>query len=277
MTRLSQTIDTALNYAGHGWPVLALVPGSKIPIKDDELQPHGCLSATTDPARIAALFRRNPDANLGLATGHVFDVADYDGPHIARVAKARGLVAPATFAVRTRRGFHVYVKSDPRVPVKASIMGAGCDCTIDGKPKPCALDTRGKGGYVVAPPSVVLGHIYWVERNLSIAPWPELYEFCAALEPPKPPPATDRRDPPGEGLIARIKAAWTVEGLAERLGARLIGQGDQLKARCPLHGERTGFAFVVWRRDQRWKCFGKCNAGGDVIDLYRLADQRGML
>jgi Bifunctional DNA primase/polymerase, N-terminal/Protein of unknown function (DUF2637) len=44
------------------------------------LVPHGVKDATTNRARILAWWTRHPQANIGLATGHRFDVLDVDGP-----------------------------------------------------------------------------------------------------------------------------------------------------------------------------------------------------
>ena len=44
------------------------------------LVPHGVKDATTNRARILAWWTRHPQANIGLATGHCFDVLDVDGP-----------------------------------------------------------------------------------------------------------------------------------------------------------------------------------------------------
>jgi hypothetical protein len=51
-------------------------------------------------------------------------------------------------------------------------------------------------------------------------------------------------------------------------GITLHRSGGVWSARCPLHQERNGRSFVVWS-DRRWSCFGKCQRGGDVIDLER--------
>ena len=44
------------------------------------LVPHGVKDATTNRARLLAWWTRHPQANIGLATGHRFDVLDVDGP-----------------------------------------------------------------------------------------------------------------------------------------------------------------------------------------------------
>ena len=50
-------------------------------------------------------------------------------------------------------------------------------------------------------------------------------------------------------------------------GIKLRQSGERLVGKCPIHNETNGAAFVV--RDGRWRCFGKCNRSGDVIDLER--------
>src|SRR4029450_12030998 len=44
------------------------------------LVPHGVKDATCNRARLLAWWPRHPQANIGLATGHRFDVLDVDGP-----------------------------------------------------------------------------------------------------------------------------------------------------------------------------------------------------
>jgi DNA primase len=52
----------------------------------------------------------------------------------------------------------------------------------------------------------------------------------------------------------------------ERRGMYLRRSGSCLVGKCPVHHERCGAAFVVFGNG-RWRCFGKCQKGGDVIDL----------
>jgi len=40
-----------------------------------------------------------------------------------------------------------------------------------------------------------------------------------------------------------------------------------LLGKCPIHNEVNGMAFAVWPNEGRWKCFGKGDKRGDVIDL----------
>jgi Bifunctional DNA primase/polymerase, N-terminal len=104
------------------------------------LVPHGVKDATCNRARVLAWWTRYPEANIGLATGHTFDVLDVrtggDGWHYYLAPTGLGNVHPQGLA-------HV--------------------------------DWRGRGGYVIAPPSRhASGHPYqWVDgRNLSVPPGP---------------------------------------------------------------------------------------------------------
>jgi hypothetical protein len=50
---------------------------------------------------------------------------------------------------------------------------------------------------------------------------------------------------------------------------------NRLKGKCPLHQEKTP-SFYIYEDTQRWRCYGACASGGDVIDLLaRLAGKRG--
>jgi hypothetical protein len=122
MSRLAwQLRDAALGYASRGIPVLPLhypLPhrSDLQPVTDDRqlpspavgtrcscrdpgcsqvgkhplgsLVPHGVNDATTNRARIAAWWTQHPHANIGLATGHAFDVLDIDGPTGAKTIRA---------------------------------------------------------------------------------------------------------------------------------------------------------------------------------------------
>lgn len=133
--------EAALAYASWGWPVFPLRPGDKAP-----LTRHGFKDATTDPARIRRWWAETPAANIGLPTGVAFDVIDIDPPRgwsawremvdSGAVPAVHGLVCTA------RGGLHAYVAPS----------GGGNLAGI----KP-GVDYRGRGGYVVAPPSVRCG------------------------------------------------------------------------------------------------------------------------
>src|SRR6266852_180656 len=112
VTGQPDTAGRALAYAAHGWPVFPCQPGGKEPATR-----HGFLDATCDPDRIAWWWRRQPDANVAVATGEpgpdVLDV-DQHGPAGSGFAalnrlKRAGLVEGASAIVATPGGgLHLY-------------------------------------------------------------------------------------------------------------------------------------------------------------------------
>ncbi|HKB89433.1 MAG TPA: CHC2 zinc finger domain-containing protein [Opitutaceae bacterium] len=63
-----------------------------------------------------------------------------------------------------------------------------------------------------------------------------------------------------------IRARNPLPEYCERRGIKLRRSGGSLVGKCPVHHEHHGAAFVVFG-DGHWKCFGKCQRSGDVIDL----------
>lgn len=129
----------ALRYAvDFGWPVFPLVPGEKRP-----LTRHGHKDATTDPDQIRRWWLDTPAANIGLPTGGAFDVVDVDVPtgtmpwldltDTGSLPDGHGWVSTAS------GGTHVYIEP----------TGGG---NLAGSIAP-GIDYRGRGGFVVAPPS----------------------------------------------------------------------------------------------------------------------------
>jgi hypothetical protein len=127
------------------------------------LVPHGVKDATTNRARVLAWWTRHPQANIGLATGHRFDVLDVDGPegHAAMrmLAAERGLRSSGPLVRTGGGGWHYYLAPTGL----GNVHPAGL----------AHVDWRGRGGYVVAPPSRhASGHPYqWAPgRDLTSPP-----------------------------------------------------------------------------------------------------------
>ena len=81
--------------------------------------------------------------------------------------------------------------------------------------------------------------------------------------------------PVGFGPIARLKARLDIITVAGMF-TELTGSGDKPKGRCPLHEEKTA-SFYVYADSQRWRCYGACASGGDVIELLQRLAARGAL
>ena len=64
--------------------------------------------------------------------------------------------------------------------------------------------------------------------------------------------------------------------LAERgLLSGLRMRGGQLVGACPIHGGDNVNAFVVHPVRNLWRCFTRCDAGGDIVELVRRLDNCG--
>ena len=77
-------------------------------------------------------------------------------------------------------------------------------------------------------------------------------------------------------IFDQVKAAVTVEALAERFTTLRPAGQSRLKGLCPLHIERTPSFYVSTDRDL-WHCFGACDEGGDVVNLASLLMNKGLL
>jgi hypothetical protein len=201
-----QLRDAAVGYAARGIPVLPLHypvphrgglqlvggnhpptpaagcscrdPGCGQPGKHPlgSLVPHGVHDATCNRARILAWWTRHPQANIGLACGQLFDVLDVDGPQGAQ-------------AIRTLAAAHRLESSGPLVRTGGGGWHFYLAPTGLGNVRPDGLehvDWRGRGGYVVAPPSRhATGDPYrWVAgRDLGTPPGPVPVMLLDRLRP----------------------------------------------------------------------------------------------
>jgi hypothetical protein len=112
---------------------------------------------------VLAWWTRHPQANIGLATGQCFDVLDVDGPAgahaIQELAATHGLRSAGPLVRTGGGGWHFYLAPTGLGSVRPSDLEH--------------VDWRGRGGYVVAPPSRhASGRSYqWVAgRDLDTPP-----------------------------------------------------------------------------------------------------------
>lgn len=142
--RPPRLLEAALTYATWGWPVFPLKPLAKTPATR-----NGFKDATTDPERINAWWKRHPDSNIGLPTGISFDVIDIDPPDgppslvklLDELKESEQELHVHGVVTTSSGGTHYYIKPNPERGNKARIRPG--------------IDTRGAGGYVVAPPSTL--------------------------------------------------------------------------------------------------------------------------
>jgi hypothetical protein len=241
--------DAALGYASRGIPVLPLHyplphrglqpvtgdpqpaegpgcscrdPGCGQPAKHPlgSLVPHGVKDATCNRARVLAWWTRHPQANIGLATGHRFDVLDVDGPAgaqaIRELAATHGLQSSGPVVRTGGGGWHYYLAP----------TGLGNAHPRD----PEHVDWRGRGGYVVAPPSRhASGHPYqWVSGCNLETPLAEI---------PAPLRARLEHRPPAR-LAGPVELSATGTDLGDRYARAALAEELARVATAPV-GQRN--------------------------------------
>jgi Bifunctional DNA primase/polymerase, N-terminal len=216
---MTALLDAALGYAARGIPVYPVhwprpIPGGASlccscrhgpacdrPAKHPLVR-HGIHDASTDPAQLEDWWRRWPHANLGLATGIVFDALDVDGPAglaaLRNLARAADLRLPGPLVATGGGGWHHWFAP----------TGLG-----NRPPRGLAhIDWRGIGGCVLAPPSRhASGRAYRWLRDLDQAPLPEVPADLRALLDSDPattrPTRPDQRPALGHPYGRRVLAA----------------------------------------------------------------------
>ncbi|HEX8343339.1 MAG TPA: bifunctional DNA primase/polymerase [Actinoplanes sp.] len=248
-------LTAALAYAYRGIPVLPLhtpaPPGSDggpcscgrddcdRPGKHPRLR-HGLTDASTDPRRIDMWWSRWPDANIGLRTGIVMDVADVDTAEGRQALHhLAGGALPVGPQVRSGSGgWHLWFTP----------IGYGNRVRL----LP-GVDWRGAGGYVVAPPSRhASGNPYtWARRpgRLPACP-PALRDLVAG----PPPPAAPGAAPPPRQLIAHPDryAQVALESETDRVAYAAVGcRNDTLNRAAFALGRLVGAGLLDERTAAR--------------------------
>lgn len=159
-----EVVETALGYARAGFPVFPCRPDNKRPYTA-----NGFKDATTDAETIRAWWSEFQDPMIGLPTGNGLCIVDLDvdretgEPIGAESAKALGWSEHLRAGLRARTpsgGWHIYFAGD--LPCNSGKIA----------PK---IDTRGTGGYVIAPGSINgVGEYVWHGKGLLDGPLPKL-------------------------------------------------------------------------------------------------------
>lgn len=241
----------ALATAARGWPVFPCAPRSKRPATE-----RGFHDATTDPERIRAWWAADARFNVATATGPVSGllVLDIDGDPSELLA---GRLVPASVTQRTGGGgYQVLFAWTP------ALEGFP---TSRVKPLP-GLDTRGRGGYVVLPPSIhPSGRPYrWCENygpdEIPLAAPPRW--LVEALTPAAPVlPA--RRAPNVDSVTSAAYVARAIDAECEALASAPEGARNATL-------NRAGYALA------RFVAQGDADADGVVRALAYAAARAGL-
>jgi hypothetical protein len=177
MTTEPTLYEMAVAYAKRGLHVFPCRPRDKEPACA-----HGVKDATIDINIITGWWGGNPDCNIGMACGEksgVF-VVDIDGGEaetaLAKLEEIHNTLPPTVESI-TPRGRHSFYRWPNRV-IRNSTSRIGPN-----------IDVRGRGGYVLVPPSIhPSGRPYaWSvdsARVFAVAPdW--LLDLIAAKPPPR--------------------------------------------------------------------------------------------
>jgi hypothetical protein len=163
----------ACAYAENGWHVLPVNAETKLP-RTRWRKGGPASKSTTDEVTIQRWWRRWPTAGIGIETGPISGVVvlDIDGDegHVSlkQYEADHGPLPETLQATTPSGGVHFYFQGED-LKTAAGLLGEG-------------LDTRGGGGFVLAPPTVRPdGSAYvWADEGVMPAPLPQVLADAAA-------------------------------------------------------------------------------------------------
>lgn len=234
---MNNFIDYAIEYASRGWAVFPLREKDKKPIAGSK----GFKDATTDINKIREWWSKNPNYNIGIATGQVSKgliVIDLDVDDDKNGLESlndwqieNGCFPQSWQTVTGRGGTHLLFTSDK--PVRSHV---GC---LKG------VDVRAEGGYIVAPPSIhPNGNRYeweWYKGDCELLPIDETVEFFLAggyagsntstqhFEMPEVVNKGGRND-----MLFRMACSMQSKGLSDQAIIAAVEEENRTKCNPPL-------------------------------------------
>jgi hypothetical protein len=246
--------DAAIQYAKMGWHIFPLGFKSKMPAISKADGGNGLNDATNDIARIERYWNNHPSCNIGVNVGASnLYVVDVDGERgessLEDLLKEHGPF-PDTLIAITGKGFHYFFKMPEGLSLgnTASSLGPG-------------IDTRGVGGYVVAPPSLHPdGCLYeWKEEGLACAELPKW--ILDKVQKPVYLPPTYTPSIYSINVHPYVRRVW---------------EGVQVTLRSAQHGERNNALNIAAVKMGHWIASNSIDRGRVEQELTLIAQDLGL-
>ncbi|HVV79326.1 MAG TPA: bifunctional DNA primase/polymerase [Pseudolabrys sp.] len=167
MTNKSELHRAALEYAAKGWALIPVALGQKIALEKNW---NAAANKLQTAEQVDAYFAEHGDVNLAICPEDL-GLAVIDADTYKPDCDVARWQIPDTFEVETpKQGTHYYLVGSvpPTVGKEGKHLGPG-------------IDTRGRGSYVLVPPSIVDGKCYRIKANRGFAALPA--EIEAAVLP----------------------------------------------------------------------------------------------
>lgn len=235
-------LDSAIEYASKGMAVFPLKPKEKKP-----LTAHGVKDATTDFDTITKWWKKNPNANIGIACGQISGgllvidlderangISGFDSLH--EWESEHGELPETARTITGKGGSHILFRVDHKENNRVDLL--------DG------VDVRSDGGYIVAPPSIhPNGNRYEWEYDPEEYPIAEAGETVMALLSvgKKQLPALDKFTSPDKipngkrnDTIYKLACSLQSKGLGDRAILAACQSENDSKCDPPLSNEEVG-------------------------------------
>jgi len=272
------TLAAALRYHTMGWSLVPLLPGGgKKPDATVLRQVHGSPKwgqlrrRRATEADIRAWFEAKPDIGIGVILGASSGglvVLDVDKVKAFMAwSKDHGLAIPATWTVRSGRGWHYYFRAARRQQKAEAgwghLLGDGQIVALP----PSRHEEGGSYKWSLEPGSgdlAPLTEVYLVALTSSSHPRVQTRRGVAPIPTPRGSLHAVMGTPPLDGR--RSLEELQADPDAARACVRVLGLGDSLgDLRCPFHGDQAPSASLNAQGDgfYRLTCHsGSCELGG---------------